>query len=42
MCRIALRDRKDVKNRKLESEIDIDIFNHVLTMSVVNTPAREE
>ena len=40
MSRIALKDRKDVKNRKLESESDI--FNNVLMMSVVNTPAKEE
>ena len=40
MSRVALGDRKDVKNRKLESETDI--FKNVLMMNVVNTPAKEE
>ena len=40
MSRIALGDRKDVKNRKLER--DTDIFNNVLMTSLVNTPAKEE
>lgn len=40
MSRVALGDRKDVKNRKLGSETDI--FNNVHMISVANVPVKEE